>query len=61
LEDWDLPEDWDEENSQQMLDTLRDRYLVEEVMDNNQSLLRQHNLIRTMALERYKQLGEEDE
>ncbi len=61
LEDWDLPEDWDEENSQQMLDALRDRYLVEEVMDNNQSLLRQHNLIRSMAIERYKQLGEEDE
>jgi hypothetical protein len=61
LEDWDLPEDWDEENSQQMLDALRDRYLVEEVIDNNQCLLRQHNLIRSLSLERYKQLGEDNE
>ena len=61
LEDWDLPEDWDEENSQQMLDALRDRYLVEEVIDNNQCLLRQHNLIRSLSIERYKQLDEDDE
>lgn len=58
LEDWDLPEDWDEENSQRMLEALRDRYLVEEVIDNNQCLLRQHNLIRSVGLERYKQLGQ---
>lgn len=57
LEDWDLPEDWDDDKSQQMLDTLRDRYLVEEEVTNNKLLLRQHNLIRSVALEHLKKLG----
>ncbi|MBD1904699.1 ATP-binding protein [Funiculus sociatus GB2-A5] len=61
LEDWDLPEDWNDQKSQQMLDALRERYLVEEVIDNNQCLLRQHNLIRSVAIEHLKQLGEDDE
>ncbi len=56
-------EDWDRNQDEQVmaLDALRDRYLVEEVVDNNKYLLRQHNLIRSVSLEHLKQLGEEDE
>ena len=47
LEDWDL-----NENEQiAALNALRDRHLVEEVVDNDQCLLRQHNLIRSVSLE----------
>jgi nucleoside phosphorylase len=52
LEDWDR----DEDEQQVALDALRDRYLVEEVVENNQCLLRQHNLIRGLSLEHLKQL-----
>jgi SpoVK/Ycf46/Vps4 family AAA+-type ATPase len=52
LEDWDC----DKEKQKLALDTLRDRYLVEEVVEENQLLLRQHNLIRSVALEHLKQL-----
>ncbi len=52
LEDWDC----DEEKQELALDTLRDRYLVEEVVEEDQLLLRQHNLIRSVALEHLKQL-----
>lgn len=57
LEDWDC----DEDEQEVALLALRDRYLVEEVVENNQFLLRQHNLIRSVALEHYKELDEEDE
>lgn len=58
LEYWDC----DEEQQEMALDALRDRYLVEDIIDNNnQCLVRQHNLIRSVALERLKQLGEDDE
>ena len=51
LEDWDI----DEEGQEKALDTLRDRYLVEELIDeNNQVMLRQHNLIRGVSLEHFK-------
>ncbi|MEG4326094.1 phosphorylase, partial [Microcoleus sp. herbarium5] len=56
-------EDWDRNEKEQMaaLNVLRDRYLVEEILDNNQYLLRQHNLIRSVSIECLKRLGEEDE
>jgi len=57
LEDW----NYDEDQQQVALDALRDRYLVEEVVENNQCLLRQHNLIRSVALEHLKKLAEDDE
>ncbi|MCU0542224.1 MAG: ATP-binding protein [Oscillatoriaceae cyanobacterium Prado104] len=57
LEDWDCNED----EQEVALLALRDRYLVEDVLENEQLLLRQHNLIRSVALGHYKQLGEEDE
>ncbi|MGB3207277.1 MAG: hypothetical protein WBB28_20010, partial [Crinalium sp.] len=38
------------------IDVLRDRYLVEEVIDNNDYLLRQHNLIRSVALAHLQKL-----
>lgn len=52
LEDWDR----DEDEQQAALDTLRDRYLVEEVLDKNQYLIRQHNLIRSISLEHLRKL-----
>jgi hypothetical protein len=52
----------DEEQQKLALDALRDRYLVEEEIDlHDQYLLRQHNLIRSVALESLKKLDEEDE
>ena len=57
LEDWDR----DEEEQRAALDALRDRYLVEELIDSSsQRLLRQHNLIRSVSLEHLKQMDEED-
>lgn len=50
LEDWDR----DEDEQRAALDALRDRYLVEELIDRNQYLLRQHNLIRSVSLENLK-------
>jgi nucleoside phosphorylase len=49
-------EDWDRDADEQRaaLDALRDRYLVEELTENNQLLLRQHNLIRSVSLEHLK-------
>ena len=44
-----------EEDKYAVLNTLRDRYLIEEMIDDNDDyLLRQHNLIRTVALEHLK-------
>jgi hypothetical protein len=44
------------------LDVLRDRYLVEELInpENNQCLVRQHNLIRSIALAHFKNLPQEN-
>ncbi len=57
LEDWDINED----RQEMALDALRNRYLVEERIDeNNQYLLRQHNLIRGVSLEHLRKLGGED-
>lgn len=53
LEDWEL----DKKEQRAALDALRDRYLVEDLVENNQCLLRQHNLIRSVSLEHLKQLG----
>ncbi|MGL5832779.1 MAG: SEFIR domain-containing protein [Waterburya sp.] len=58
LEDWDIEED----ERYKALDTLRDRYLVEEMIDeSNQCLLRQHNLIRGVSLEHLKNLDDEND
>ncbi|WP_013320649.1 tetratricopeptide repeat protein [Gloeothece verrucosa] len=56
-------EDWDRDEDEQLaaLDILRDRYLVEELVDNDRWLLRQHNLIRSIALEHLKQLDSDEE
>ncbi|VEP12178.1 conserved hypothetical protein [Hyella patelloides LEGE 07179] len=57
LEDWDI----EKEDRDKALDTLRDRFLVEEMVnESNEFLLRQHNLIRGISLERLKQLDEDD-
>ena len=52
LEDWERNED----DQKAALGALRDRYLVEEHIENNQVLLRQHNLIRGMTLVHLKQM-----
>ncbi|MEG4408589.1 phosphorylase family protein [Microcoleus sp. MON2_D5] len=52
LEDWDR----DEDEQQVALDALRDRYLVEGVVEGDRCLLRQHNLIRGVSLEHLKRL-----
>ncbi|MEG3845403.1 TIR domain-containing protein [Microcoleus sp. herbarium19] len=52
LEDWDRNED----EQRAALDTLRERYLVEESVNNYQILLRQHNLVRGVSLEHLKKL-----
>ncbi|MBP0016678.1 MAG: ATP-binding protein [Cyanobacteria bacterium SBLK] len=57
LEDW----DYEEDDRIKALETLRDRFLVEEVIKDNECQLRQHNLIRSVALERLKRLDDEDE
>ncbi len=55
LEDWDRNED----EQKEALQILRDRYFVEELLENNQLLLRQHNLIRSVSLEHLKQIDNE--
>ena len=59
-EDWWLShlEDWDQSDEAQTvaLDVLRDRYLIEEKVEGTELLLRQHNLIRSVALARLKKL-----
>ena len=54
LEDWDR----DETEQEAALDALRDRYLVEEVVENDHFLLRQHNLIRSVSLGHLKTMDE---
>ena len=57
LEDWER----DEEEQKAALDALRDRYLVEEsINQNNQNSLRQHNLVRSISLEHSRKLDEEE-
>jgi len=57
LEDWNK----DEEQQKRALDILRDRYLVEEIVESNKCLLRQHNLIRSVSLEHLRLLDNDDE
>lgn len=45
----------DGDQAQLMLDALLDRYLVEEILERNQLHLRQHNLIRSIALSHLRQ------
>ncbi|MEG5057135.1 AAA family ATPase [Microcoleus sp. A2-C5] len=52
LEDWDC----DEEKQELALDALRDRFLVEDELIDDEIHLRQHNLIRSVALEHLKNL-----
>ncbi|NQE34381.1 ATP-binding protein [Microcoleus asticus] len=52
LEDWDC----DEEKQELALEALRDRFLVEEELIDDEIHLRQHNLIRSVALEHLKNL-----
>ncbi|MEG4518400.1 MULTISPECIES: AAA family ATPase [unclassified Microcoleus] len=52
LEDWDC----DEEKQELALDALRARFLVEEELIDDEIHLRQHNLIRSVALEHLKNL-----
>jgi tetratricopeptide (TPR) repeat protein len=55
-------QDWDRNEGEQIaaLDVLRDRYLIEELISNDQHLLRQHNLVRSITLERLQFFGEEN-
>lgn len=65
-----VPEDWwlshldylelTTVNQTVIMDALRDRYLVDEVLENDQYLLKQHNLIRSIALEHLTNLDNED-
>jgi nucleoside phosphorylase len=52
LEDWDQ----DEIAQKMALDILRERYLVEELIENNQCLVRQHNLIRSVSIQHLRSL-----
>jgi hypothetical protein len=52
LEDWDC----DDQKQELALDALRDRFLVEEELIDDKIHLRQHNLIRSVALEHLKNL-----
>lgn len=54
----DLRTDLNTDEKRLALDILRDRQLVEELISNEQNtiLIRQHNIIRSIALERLKQL-----
>ena len=52
LEDWDC----DEDKQLAAMDVLRDRYLVEEEVSDDELRLRQHNLIRSVALVHLKNL-----
>jgi cellulose biosynthesis protein BcsQ len=57
LEDWNQGED----EQRRALELLQSYNLIEEVVNGNQVLLRQHNLIRSLALEHLSQLGLKDE
>ncbi|CAD5954731.1 hypothetical protein PCC9214_02785 [Planktothrix tepida] len=51
-----LEDDCEEEEQEIALETLRDRFLFEDSVENNQSVIRQHNLIRSIALEYLKNM-----
>lgn len=51
-----LEDDCDEEQQEIALEILRNRYLLEENTENCQYVIRQHNLIRSAALERLKEM-----
>ncbi|MBD2482702.1 NB-ARC domain-containing protein [Planktothrix sp. FACHB-1365] len=51
-----LEDDCEEEEQKIALETLRDRYLLEESIENYQYVIRQHNLIRSVALEYLKNM-----
>ncbi|MEL7353935.1 MAG: phosphorylase [Cyanobacteria bacterium P01_A01_bin.116] len=53
-------EDWDKDNSEQRaaLDMLKERYLVEESVENDQVHVKQHNLVRSVSLEHLKKLDD---
>ena len=59
-DDWWLShlEDWQQSEAEQIaaLDILCDRYLVEEMTEGSQLLLKQHNLIRSVSLAHLQQL-----
>ncbi len=55
-----LEYDCTEEEQEIALDILRERYLVEEEIINNHLMLRQHNLIRSIALDRLRKLEVEE-
>ncbi|MEB3340744.1 NB-ARC domain-containing protein [Okeania sp.] len=55
LADWDC----DEDEADLALEVLRDRFLLEEVVENDDVFVRQHNLIRSVALEHHKKLDED--
>ena len=61
---WSHLEDWDcnENEAKVALQTLRDRFLVEEmgVNESGEFFLRQHNLIRSVSLENQKKMDKED-
>lgn len=52
LEDWER----NEEEQKSALNMLRERFLVEEILENNRVSLKQHNLIRSISLEHLKHL-----
>ncbi|MTJ55949.1 ATP-binding protein [Anabaena sp. UHCC 0253] len=51
-----LEDDCEEEEQEIALETLRDRFLFEESVENQQYVIRQHNLIRSVTLERLKKM-----
>ena len=61
IEEWDLPKNWNKDKSQEVLDGLFDRNLVEVENINNKVYLKLHNLIRSIALAHYKELSWDDE
>ena len=59
-DDWWLShlEDWEQNEEAQIaaFDVLRDRYLIEEKIEGTERLLRQHNLVRSVAQAHLKAL-----
>jgi hypothetical protein len=51
-----LEDDCEQKQREIALETLRDRYLLEESIENYQYVIRQHNLIRSVALEYLKNM-----
>ncbi|NEZ58692.1 5'-methylthioadenosine/S-adenosylhomocysteine nucleosidase [Adonisia turfae] len=56
-------EDWDRDTDQQImaLDALRERYLVEQIITDNQIMLKQHNLVRGLSLQCLEKLDDDFE